>query len=164
MPMELSTEPVILRVPRSRFFLGEVNCRPLFDSLSVDAIALLVLGALMLERRIVFYSSSLQVCELSRKHHRLMWSHAIAQNLSYSLHAALSLLYPFRFEICVIPLVCVLLFPRARAYIDATSAGATKPGRLGHGHVSVCFGVPRIVASSRAGELVVVCALHLQAR
>ncbi len=61
MPMELSTEPVILRVPRSRYFLGEVNCRPLFDSLSVETIAQLVLGALMMERRVIFFSSSLQV-------------------------------------------------------------------------------------------------------
>ncbi len=37
------------------------------------------------------------------------------QSLSYSLHAALSLLYPFRFEICIIPLVPPTLVDLAMA-------------------------------------------------
>lgn len=96
MPLEMATEPVILRVPRARFHYGDVTCAPLFESLAPDTIVHVVAGAMMLERRLIFLSASLP-------------------HLSHCIHAAMSLLYPFRFEVCTIPLVPPSLVEMAMA-------------------------------------------------
>ena len=80
-----SIDPIIFRIPRTRYFYGEVQVKSLFESVSNPIVAN-VLCAMMLERRMIFHASSLQ-------------------KLSYALHAMLSLLFPFKFEYLIIPVL-----------------------------------------------------------
>ena len=54
-----ASEDVILRVPRTRFFYGDVNCAAIFEKLEVADVAKIVCGALLLERRCIFVSKSI---------------------------------------------------------------------------------------------------------
>lgn len=80
-----SVDPVIFRIPRTRYFFGEVQVKSLFERLKNPLIAV-VICEMMLERRMIFHCSSLQ-------------------DLSFALHTILSLLFPFRFEYLTIPLL-----------------------------------------------------------
>lgn len=88
----------VLRVPRTRYFYGELNILPLLERFRAEVTAQL-LCALMMERRVIFVSSE---CE----------------RLSCYIHIMLSLLYPFKFEYTCIPLLpsklyeyCMATFP-----------------------------------------------------
>ena len=69
---------LVLRMPNSRYLMGEVNCKPLFESLPVELIAKLFC-TLLLERKFVFVSQS-------------------TERVVACTHAIISLLYPFSFE------------------------------------------------------------------
>jgi hypothetical protein len=69
---------LVLKLPKTRFAMGEVNCRPLFEALPCDLIGRVLL-LLMLERRVVLHSTSVG-------------------RVSLCVHALVSLLYPFTFD------------------------------------------------------------------
>jgi hypothetical protein len=64
--------------PVSRFFLGEVNCAPLLQSLSSDLIAKLFF-LVLIERRVVVHGSNVAT-------------------VASCVHALASLLFPFSFD------------------------------------------------------------------
>jgi DENN domain-containing protein 2 len=80
-----AVDDVVLRRPEDLLALDHVAFAPLFRSLSVATIAALVV-ALLLERRVILASASLAT-------------------LSQCTHALLALLYPFEWQLVLIPIL-----------------------------------------------------------
>lgn len=84
-PLAHVAAPAALRVPRTRYFFGEVNCRPLAEALPPPILSMLV-ALICLELRFVVYSSSVE-------------------KLAAAMHGLLSLLYPLQFQYLCLPVL-----------------------------------------------------------